>query len=229
LTNLKIKKNMIETTCSNCGNKRVFDESYSGRKFKCPNCGEVVEIKHAEPEDILYEPMDDDVELTQQESTEAMPVSSQRGETIKERREREDVEINEMMEELKAKTISTFKIQKVLIKIASYLYLANIIYFIYSLDHCETSQEEFLSGLSIVVIIVFFIPLLLWRLTYSENKEKIFGKSKDYEFDEIWLNLQKNKIISDNFFERYEEDDEDLDKLGEELKKIMYKLDHPNG
>ena len=36
---------MIETICSNCGNIRVFEDSYAGRKFKCPECGEVVEIK----------------------------------------------------------------------------------------------------------------------------------------------------------------------------------------
>lgn len=44
---------MIETICSNCGNIRIFEDSFAGKKFKCPSCGNVVEIKLLETETIV--------------------------------------------------------------------------------------------------------------------------------------------------------------------------------
>lgn len=35
---------MITTTCKSCGNTRSFQDTYSGRKFKCPSCGKPVTI-----------------------------------------------------------------------------------------------------------------------------------------------------------------------------------------
>jgi len=35
---------MIESICPKCGSKKVFEDDKSGRKFKCPNCEEVVLI-----------------------------------------------------------------------------------------------------------------------------------------------------------------------------------------
>jgi DNA-directed RNA polymerase subunit RPC12/RpoP len=36
---------MIETVCKKCENKKSFNEDKLGKKFKCPNCGEVVLIE----------------------------------------------------------------------------------------------------------------------------------------------------------------------------------------
>lgn len=36
---------MIESICQNCGNKKMFSEDKSGKKYKCPNCSEVVTIE----------------------------------------------------------------------------------------------------------------------------------------------------------------------------------------
>jgi uncharacterized Zn finger protein (UPF0148 family) len=38
---------MIQTECTKCGNKRVFEDSYDGRKFKCPICSSPVKIQKA--------------------------------------------------------------------------------------------------------------------------------------------------------------------------------------
>ena len=35
---------MITTTCKSCGNSRSFDDSYAGKKYKCPGCGNPVTI-----------------------------------------------------------------------------------------------------------------------------------------------------------------------------------------
>jgi hypothetical protein len=36
---------MIETICSNCGNRKSFDEAHEGKTFKCPSCEEPVKIE----------------------------------------------------------------------------------------------------------------------------------------------------------------------------------------
>lgn len=36
---------MIESICQNCGNKKMFSDDKSGKKYKCPNCNEVVTIE----------------------------------------------------------------------------------------------------------------------------------------------------------------------------------------
>lgn len=36
---------MIESICQNCGNKKMFSDDKSGKKYKCPNCNEVVLIE----------------------------------------------------------------------------------------------------------------------------------------------------------------------------------------
>jgi hypothetical protein len=36
---------MIETICSNCSNKKSFDDSFNGRTFKCPKCSKPVKIE----------------------------------------------------------------------------------------------------------------------------------------------------------------------------------------
>lgn len=36
---------MIESICQNCGNKKMFSDDKSGKKYKCPNCNEVVIIE----------------------------------------------------------------------------------------------------------------------------------------------------------------------------------------
>jgi hypothetical protein len=36
---------MIQTECTKCGNKREFEDSYNGRKFKCPVCSSPVKIQ----------------------------------------------------------------------------------------------------------------------------------------------------------------------------------------
>ncbi len=36
---------MIESICSNCGSKKVFDDDKAGKKFKCPTCETVVVIE----------------------------------------------------------------------------------------------------------------------------------------------------------------------------------------
>jgi hypothetical protein len=38
---------MIETVCKRCGNRKSFSEDKFGKKFKCPNCGNVVQIEEA--------------------------------------------------------------------------------------------------------------------------------------------------------------------------------------
>ena len=39
---------MIKTICNACGNERSFQDSYLGRKFKCPACGNIILIDHPE-------------------------------------------------------------------------------------------------------------------------------------------------------------------------------------
>lgn len=46
---------MVETTCSNCKNKKSFDDDKSGKKFKCPNCGNIVLIEKPGSEKIVEE------------------------------------------------------------------------------------------------------------------------------------------------------------------------------
>lgn len=36
---------MIESICQNCGNKKIFSDDKSGKKYKCSNCNEVVIIE----------------------------------------------------------------------------------------------------------------------------------------------------------------------------------------
>lgn len=36
---------MIESICQKCGNKKMFSDDKSGKKYKCPNCNEVVIIE----------------------------------------------------------------------------------------------------------------------------------------------------------------------------------------
>lgn len=36
---------MIETICPHCGNKKIFEDSFAGRTFRCPNCKEPVTIQ----------------------------------------------------------------------------------------------------------------------------------------------------------------------------------------
>lgn len=36
---------MIQSICPNCGNKKMFSDDKSGKKYKCPNCSEVVTIE----------------------------------------------------------------------------------------------------------------------------------------------------------------------------------------
>ncbi len=36
---------MIETICPKCGNAKTFSEDKTGRKFKCPSCGEVILVE----------------------------------------------------------------------------------------------------------------------------------------------------------------------------------------
>jgi predicted RNA-binding Zn-ribbon protein involved in translation (DUF1610 family) len=38
---------MIETICKKCGNKKSFGEDKLGKKFRCPNCGNVVSIEES--------------------------------------------------------------------------------------------------------------------------------------------------------------------------------------
>ena len=42
---------MIETICKKCGNKKSFGEDKFGKKFRCPNCGNVVLIEEATHKD----------------------------------------------------------------------------------------------------------------------------------------------------------------------------------
>jgi hypothetical protein len=41
---------MIETICQNCGNQKLFEESFIGRTFKCPNCSQPVKIQNLSTE-----------------------------------------------------------------------------------------------------------------------------------------------------------------------------------
>lgn len=36
---------MIETICPSCGNRKPFEDSFIGRKFKCPKCSNPVTIQ----------------------------------------------------------------------------------------------------------------------------------------------------------------------------------------
>ena len=36
---------MIESVCSNCGNKKVFEDDKLGKKFKCPSCSTTIVIE----------------------------------------------------------------------------------------------------------------------------------------------------------------------------------------
>lgn len=48
---------MIETICKDCGNKKSFDDDKLGKKFKCPNCGNVVPIGKIKNEEISTKPI----------------------------------------------------------------------------------------------------------------------------------------------------------------------------
>lgn len=37
---------MIETVCSNCGNKKTFEDSFEGKTFKCPSCSNPVKVQN---------------------------------------------------------------------------------------------------------------------------------------------------------------------------------------
>ena len=46
---------MITTKCKGCGTEKTFSDDKSGKKFKCPVCGEIVLIEEIK-NDIIQEP-----------------------------------------------------------------------------------------------------------------------------------------------------------------------------
>ncbi len=54
---------MIESICSNCGSKKVFDDDKAGKKFKCPTCETVVLIGNIDVNDSIGKEVKPEIDI----------------------------------------------------------------------------------------------------------------------------------------------------------------------
>lgn len=225
---------MIETICSNCGNKRVFEDSYLGRKFKCPTCGNIVEIKRLEAEtaletdEVSNSSVEDAVMQRRQELEEAKQKLADKNRKQQEQREEEDAEIERILKERLENTVEIFKKERRSVWFWSLLYVACVLYFLADPEPQATN--------AFMAICLFFIGLYLlvgWLVViikivkHRNNKRGWFGDNDDYTFTKECIDSTRKTIIREKYPEREKMSDLDFAKKGDEVKKILYQLEHP--
>ena len=57
---------MIKTVCKKCGGEKSFNEDKFGKKFKCPNCGNIVQIEEGTTNFIPFKPTAQPNDLSQE-------------------------------------------------------------------------------------------------------------------------------------------------------------------
>lgn len=230
---------MIETICSNCGNIRVFEDSYAGRKFKCPECGEVVEIKPTETKDVETkdETSNDSVETMvtkkRQELSDAEKKLANKEKKEQKKREKEGEKIEKELQKRLEFSLGQFKREKTLAYVLPLLYVAAILYVYY--DPTENLKENWFISLFNMFVGLYclggWLIAGIYVARYRDHKKGWFGGSNDCVFTEDCKEATRKNIIHEMFPEREMEEkarqDAEMQKQKIQLEKILYELDHP--
>lgn len=226
---------MIETICSNCGNKRVFEDSYSGRKFKCPTCGNIVEIKLLEAETVLVtdevsnSSVEDAVMQRRQELEEAKQKLADKNRKKQEQREEEDAEIERILKERLENTVEIFKKESRDVWFWFLLYVCCVFYILFvDLEHQSTGAFMAICNFFIgIYFLVGWLVVIIKIVKHRNNKRSWFGDNNDYTFTKECIDLTRKAIIREKYPESEKMSDIDFAKKGDEVKKILYQLEHP--
>ncbi len=223
---------MIETICSNCGNIRIFEDSFAGKKFKCPSCGNVVEIKLLETETIVETDnvsnasVEDAVSKRRQELANAKKKLSDKELRIQKKREKEDAEIERILQERLEHSRKIFEREKKSLYIYPLCYAFIIIYNAYIKHYLwQNDFMDFINGIITVLAWAGWIFVIEKFISYKSHKMSWFGGNSNMEFTEECIEETRKSIIHEKFPYREKSDDIDIEKIGDDLKKVMYELD----
>jgi len=219
---------MIETICSNCGNRRVFEDSNSGKKFKCPECGNVVEIKpllmdEKEEEEKLSNTNHDAIVQKQlQKLFDMKKTALEQKEKRCVERELENAQIQERVDELKKQDLEKYLSERKIYRIFLLIYLSILFSVFFLRDAIETYiGENFLSLLGLLAL-VGWIPVVGARTSVKEFREMFFGDNPGTEFSKAWESSTRNKVRSSMYFVDPKKDwehEQALDKIIQRIDK----------
>lgn len=230
---------MIETICKNCGNIRVFEDSYAGRKFKCPVCGEVVEISPlktdeiAEKDKVSSESVNVIVNQKKKELENQKKKLIAEKERIQKNIDKKCADIEKKLEECKEEDMKKFISERKLCRIVGWPFLIAFVLFIIGLT-TKLFGDTIITILGIVVILGMIVfPSI--RSSYRGFKRDFFGNNNDLVFTEEYEEAVRNAITEKMYDFRtleklkgaYRNDIWDVEDKIDNIEISIDKIEHP--
>ena len=230
---------MIETICENCGNLKVFEDSYVGRKFKCPVCGEVVEIKPLKTAELAEKNKVSDASTNviinkrkQELEKKIQDIHKEFDKLWKEREER-DKGVDEYIKDCKDDVINKIDDSKKTLKIYCWIYLIDIALILLFGVALRGICGEAIMSILMIVFFLGWIPLGMSLSGYKNCKKLYFDNYKDLIYNKSMLRIWREDCIknyyrnkTDSYYHKREHELNDrLSALVTSLEKIEYPED----
>ena len=190
---------MIETVCKNCGNLRVFEDSYAGRRFKCPVCGKIVVIKSLETDEIAEKDKisRDSVDVIVNKKKKELEKEKQKLIEKQKELEKSLEEANDMVDkkliEYKEEDMKKYLDDRKICRISGwtfYILLVLCIIFGWFIDIKNETILYIICFAEIISGIIYFPALS----SYNGFKRKFFGNNKDLVFTEEYEKAARDRI-----------------------------------